>query len=299
MWVRRPVAALGAVAVAGTLLGAGCGGGGHPSDAEAAMKEWVSQLATDYDAQWATLVAAQQEKIPKATFTLCNEEQYAGSAVGNTPPSATYLATVSVSDRSAVPPGATAAVPASVVTSKVKVGKVTHTITLTWFQLSGEWRWALSNSAAAAYSATTCPSVVSSTLPYKSVTATTTTSTTTTPTTTTPLVAPSNIRVQALNGLRQGPVSSEAITKLKSLGYVTGYPDNTTANVASSSIYVLTAGFVPEAQALAKSLGLPASDVVTTIPPPANAPIPNYALGHFDLVLVVGPDLAPKLNPGA
>jgi hypothetical protein len=66
--------------------------------------------------------------------------------------------------------------------------------------------------------------------------------------------------------------------------------------VSATAIYVLTPGFTPEANALAKALGLPGSVVVPTTPPPSTAPIPNYVLGHADLVVVIGPDLAATLS---
>jgi hypothetical protein len=258
------------------------------------MMNWVSQLSAQYDQQWQGLVPAQQAVVPQATYELCNEEAYVGTNVGNDPPSAIYLDTVAQRRVSLPLPGhPTPLTPATLVSAKIEVGKMVSTITLTWFQIDGAWRWALSNAAVASYRASSCPTVASTGTPY--VTPTTTAPTTTT---TVALVPPGNIRVQALNGLLVGPLAGDLNVKLKLDGYQTLNANNATARVPATSIFVLTAGFVPEATALAKRLGLPATVVVSATPPPATAPIPNYVLGHADLVVVIGPDLAATLQTG-
>jgi LytR cell envelope-related transcriptional attenuator len=119
------------------------------------------------------------------------------------------------------------------------------------------------------------------------------------PTTTTTTVAvtpPSQVKLKVLNGVLTGNLATEESATLKANpGYDTLAPDNATTKVTSSAIYVLTAGDGPEGLALAATLGLPASDVVTSVP--ANAPIPavDKAQGP-DLVLVIGPDLASKIS---
>jgi len=283
-----------ALAVMGALVVSGCGGTSKATTPVAAMQQWVSQLSADYTSQWQTMVPGQQAKIPEATFELCNQEAYVGTNVGNNPPSATYLDTVAVHQQSLPLPGhPTPLTPATLVTAKVQVGKTVSTITLTWFDLGGTWRWALSNAAVASYLGPSCPSVASTGSPYL-----TPTTTVAPPTTTVPLVAPANVRVQALNGLLEGSLAGELNAKLKTDGYATLAADNATTRVTATSIYVLTPGFVPEANALAQKLGLPTTVVVDTIPPPATAPIPNYILGHADLVVVIGPDLAATLPGG-
>jgi hypothetical protein len=121
----------------------------------------------------------------------------------------------------------------------------------------------------------------------------TTTTTVPSSTTTTTLVPAAQIKLQVLNGVGTGSLAGEWSNKLKANpGYQTLTPLNATARVTSSSIYVVTPGFVPEADALASVVGLPTSAVNTTTPPPSSAPIPSSALSNANLVLVIGPDLA-------
>ena len=113
------------------------------------------------------------------------------------------------------------------------------------------------------------------------------------PTTTVPLVPPSSIKLQVLNGVLTGSLAGQWSTKLKANpGYNTLAPDNATAKVAQSEIYVLTPGYLPEARALAVAVGLPASAVNPTVPAPLTAPIPTAERAIANLVLVIGPDLA-------
>jgi hypothetical protein len=122
------------------------------------------------------------------------------------------------------------------------------------------------------------------------------TTTTTLPapsTTTTPALAPAQVKVQVLNGVLTGNLASQWSTKLKSrFGYVTELPDNATAKVPTSIIYVITPGYQAEAIQLATAVGLTASAVYPTIPPPASAPIPTAERSTANLVLMIGPDLA-------
>jgi hypothetical protein len=116
-----------------------------------------------------------------------------------------------------------------------------------------------------------------------------------TTTTTSPLVTPPNIRLQVLNGVLTGSLASEFNAKLHaSPGYNTLAAENATAKVGASQIYIVTSGYLREADALAATLGLSASSVVATVPPPSTAPIPSADLAKADLVLVIGPDLVAK-----
>lgn len=133
---------------------------------------------------------------------------------------------------------------------------------------------------------------------------TTTTAPVTGPTTTSttlPPVTPQNIRLQVLNGVGSGNYSGEWSTKLHANpGYNTLAPNDATHTVASSQIYIITAGYLPEAKALARAVSLPTSAIVTATPPPSTAPIPANNLSNADLVLVVGPDLeAGATSPSA
>ena len=116
-----------------------------------------------------------------------------------------------------------------------------------------------------------------------------------TTTTTVPLLAPSKVTVQVLNGLISGSLSSEWSAKLKdTYGYQTLPPNNVTRADTADTIYIVKAGFLPEAQVLAHQLALPTSVIVPSVPPPASAPIPATVLHQADLVLVVGQGLASK-----
>ncbi|MHB1928967.1 MAG: LytR C-terminal domain-containing protein [Acidimicrobiales bacterium] len=120
---------------------------------------------------------------------------------------------------------------------------------------------------------------------------TTTTTAPSTTTTTTPPVAPTSVRLQVLNGLLNGSLSSQWSAKLHaSPGYQTLAPDNTTARDTTSAIYVIHPGYLAEAEALARTVGLPTSAIVTTVP--SSAPIPSLDLKDADLVLVIGQNLA-------
>jgi hypothetical protein len=113
-----------------------------------------------------------------------------------------------------------------------------------------------------------------------------------TTTTTVPLIPPSSIKLQVLNGVGTGQLAGEWSNKLKaSPGYNTLAADNATAVVTTSTIYVMTIGYIPEALHLATVVGLPASAVDTTIAP-ASVPIRSSERAAPNLVLVIGPNLA-------
>ena len=112
-------------------------------------------------------------------------------------------------------------------------------------------------------------------------------------TTTTTVVPPASIKLQVLNGTGSGTLAGQWSTKLRATpGYNTLAPDNTTSKVTQSAIYVETPGYLPEAYALATTVGLSPSAVNTTIPAPATAPIPTSERSKANLVLVIGSDLA-------
>ena len=122
---------------------------------------------------------------------------------------------------------------------------------------------------------------------------TTTTPAQTVPTTTVPLVPASSIKLQVLNGVLTGSLAGQWSTKLKANpGYNTLPPNNATAKVSTSQIYIMTPGYQREANALAVAVGLPVTAVNQTIPAPASAPIPANARTTANLVLIIGPDLA-------
>lgn len=110
-------------------------------------------------------------------------------------------------------------------------------------------------------------------------------------------IAPATIKLQVLNGLQTGSLAGEWSKKLQTNpGYDTLSPENTTARTTTDAIYIVTAGYLPEAQALAQAVGLPASAINQTTPPPSSAHIPTSVLKTANLVLVIGSTLAPKAN---
>lgn len=107
------------------------------------------------------------------------------------------------------------------------------------------------------------------------------------------LIPPSSIKLQVLNGVLTGSLAGQWSAKLKANpGYDTLPALNATKRVAASQIYIVTPGLQREANALAVAVGLPVTAVVTTVPPPATAPIPTGVATTANLVLVIGPDLA-------
>lgn len=125
------------------------------------------------------------------------------------------------------------------------------------------------------------------------VPATTTPSTAPTSTTPTTVVPAAQVKLQVLNGVLTGSLAGEWSNKLRANpGYQTLPPDNATAKVASSVIYILTPGYQAEADALASVVGLPTSAINPTVPAPSSAPIPASERATANLVLVIGPDLA-------
>jgi hypothetical protein len=121
----------------------------------------------------------------------------------------------------------------------------------------------------------------------------TTTTVPTITTTTTPLIAPANVKLQVLNGTQTALLATKWTDKLQtSPGYNVHSPDDATASVTSSVIYVITPGYQREADALAATVGLPATAVYATVPAPTTAPIPAADRAVVNLVLIIGPDLA-------
>ncbi|HET9076210.1 MAG TPA: LytR C-terminal domain-containing protein [Acidimicrobiales bacterium] len=140
------------------------------------------------------------------------------------------------------------------------------------------------------------PAVTTKTTSHHAAATTATTAQHTSPssTTSTTVLPASQVKVQVLNGVLTGSLAGQWSAKLKTDGYVTEPPDDATAKVASSEIYVLTPGYQPEAQALAATVGLPSAAVNPTVPPPTTAPIPAAERATANLVLIIGPDLASK-----
>jgi LytR cell envelope-related transcriptional attenuator len=140
------------------------------------------------------------------------------------------------------------------------------------------------SSSPSAASATTRASVPATTTPASTIATTTTT---------VALIAPSSIKLQVLNGVGSGMLATEWSNKLKANpGYNTLAPNNATATVPTSTIYVMSAAYIPDADHLAALVGLSSAAVNPTVPAPASAPIPTGARAAANLVLVIGPNLA-------
>ncbi len=123
----------------------------------------------------------------------------------------------------------------------------------------------------------------------------TTTTTSPAPTTTTTLVPVASIKLQVLNGVGSGQLAGEWSTKLRhSPGYDALLADNATRIVPASEIFVITPGYMAEADALAVTVGLTPAIVNPTVPAPASAPIPASERAKANIVLVIGPNLASR-----
>jgi len=119
----------------------------------------------------------------------------------------------------------------------------------------------------------------------------------TTTTTLRATIPPSEIHLQVLNGLISGTLSAEFSDALHlKYGYLTGAPADTTRTETASAIYVVTGGYLAEAEVLARQVGLPTTDIVTATPTTADG-IPAGVLADSNLVLVVGQALAAKGPP--
>jgi hypothetical protein len=118
------------------------------------------------------------------------------------------------------------------------------------------------------------------------------------PTTTTTLLPAAQVKVLVLNGASSTqPIAGEWTTKVKGLGYTTEPPDNATSTVSASAIYIVTPGYLPEAQALAAAIGQPSITINQTITP--SAPITPTQEATANLILVIGPDLASSATGNA
>ena len=99
---------------------------------------------------------------------------------------------------------------------------------------------------------------------------------------------PSQVTVIVANGSGIDGAASRLTTTLKGKGYNAAEPTNARQNVSTTSVYFVT-GYKAEAQAVAVAFGAPGSSVKAM---PTPAPITNLA--GAQVLVVVGPDLAPK-----
>ncbi len=111
------------------------------------------------------------------------------------------------------------------------------------------------------------------------------TDTSSTTTTTAAPRPPSQVKVLVANGSSVNGAAGTQTDELEALGYVTATPGN--AERVPATVIYYTAGFEPEARALATQLGLAETAVAML---PAVAPVDDLQLSN--LLLVLGPDLA-------
>ncbi|HWG73137.1 MAG TPA: LytR C-terminal domain-containing protein [Acidimicrobiales bacterium] len=114
----------------------------------------------------------------------------------------------------------------------------------------------------------------------------------TTPTTAPP-PAPSTVKVIVFNGTTAPVAAGYFSAKLKALGYDTLSPENATATtVTSSVVYANAVGFQSSAAAIARSIGLSAAAVQTSLP--STAPLSSSVIQTTspDVVVLIGSDIS-------
>jgi len=93
-----------------------------------------------------------------------------------------------------------------------------------------------------------------------------------------------------LNGVLSGSLAGSWSRKLQaSFGYAVLPADDATAKVAASEIFVVTPGYLPEAQHLAQQIGVAANEVFPSLP--AAAPVKASERTTANLILIIGPNL--------
>lgn len=99
---------------------------------------------------------------------------------------------------------------------------------------------------------------------------------------------PGDVTVIVANASGIDGAASRLTTTLKGKGYNAVEPTNASANVSTTTVHFV-AGYEAEAKAVAAAFGAPAS---AATPMPSPAPISNLA--GAQVLVLLGPDLAPK-----
>ena len=99
---------------------------------------------------------------------------------------------------------------------------------------------------------------------------------------------PGDVTVIVANASGIDGAASRLTTNLKAKGYNAAQPTNASQNVSTTAVHFV-AGYEAEAKAVAAAFGAPASAVA---PMPSPPPISNLASAH--VLVLLGPDLAPK-----
>jgi hypothetical protein len=107
-------------------------------------------------------------------------------------------------------------------------------------------------------------------------------------TVTVPLRSPADIKVLPTNGTSTAGAAANAGNRLKSAGYNVLAASNTTAPATASNVFY-NPGFEREARVVAQLLGFPDATVQ-----PMPTPPPVADTRGADVIVVVGPDQAPK-----
>ena len=121
-------------------------------------------------------------------------------------------------------------------------------------------------------------------------TTTTTTTKSTHPPPTTTTIPPSKVPVVVANASGISGAAAAISAQLQPHGWALLPPTNASTQVTESHVYYV-AGFEPQADTIAAQLGLPATQVV-----PYTTAAPISSIGTAEVAVVVGPDLADKIN---
>jgi len=105
-------------------------------------------------------------------------------------------------------------------------------------------------------------------------------------TTTTTTIPPSKVQVLVANAAGITGAAAAVSAELKPAGWALLPPTNASTQVTTSRVYYV-AGFMPQADAIASSLHLPATSVG-----PYATTVPISSIGTAKVVVIVGPDLA-------
>lgn len=109
-------------------------------------------------------------------------------------------------------------------------------------------------------------------------------------TTTVPPPVPASTTVLITNGSEVRGAARKATDQIKASGFLVATPTDAKASVTTSEIYFLT-GFEAMAKQIGTKLGIPTAPKAMPTPPPAND------LFGSQVLVILGPDVAPKFGP--
>lgn len=106
----------------------------------------------------------------------------------------------------------------------------------------------------------------------------------------TPTRAPGDVKILVANGVAIQGVASKVSGKVKQMGYQMLTPGNTVKTETASAVQYAS-GYQTEAQAVATSLSIPASNVI-----PFATPAAVQELGDANVLVIVGSELAASVT---